>query len=183
MGDRELYSRLFPLEQSLDEINPVSFEADLVPAIAAERAGRWVELDKIWRQYDRLTQQRDFVLVESSGGLGSPITRETTMADLAWDWRLPTVLVVPVTQSAIVHAVANVALACRARIHLKGIILNCIQPCHRQEVDDWAPIDLLQSLTQKPVLGIIPHLINPTDLSKLVQVASNLDLERLMPIV
>jgi dethiobiotin synthetase len=29
-------------------------------------------------------------------------------------------------------------------------------------------------------LGVLPHLADPTDLTKLAQVASNLDLERLL---
>ena len=142
-----------------------------------------IRLETAWRQFESLSQQRDFVLVESTGGLGLPITHETTVADLAWDWRLPTVLVVPVRPGAIAHAVANVALANQCRVHLKGIILNCVEACSPQAQADWMPIDLIQSLTQKPVLGCIPHLADPTDLKKLVQVASDLDLERLMPAI
>ena len=139
-------------------------------------------LEKIWQQFEHLNQQHEFVLVESQGGLGEPITRETTVADLAWDWRLPTVLVVPVQPGAIAQAVANVALANQCRVHLKGIVLNCVRSCHVQEIEEWASIDLLQSLTQKPVLGCIPHLADLSDRTKLIQVASNLTLERIMPL-
>ncbi|HEY9640293.1 MAG TPA: dethiobiotin synthase [Coleofasciculaceae cyanobacterium] len=180
-GDRAHYAHLFTLSQTLEEINPIHFQARLAPAIAAEREGASVQLEKAWHQFEALSQNRDFILVESSGGLGAPITYETTVADLAWDWRLPTVLVVPVQPGAIAQAVANVALARQSRVHLKGIILNCVQPCQAQEQEDWIPTDLLQSLTQKPVLGCIPHLSDPTDLSKLIQVAAHLDLERLLP--
>jgi dethiobiotin synthetase len=179
VGDRELYARLFSLNQSIEEINPLYFEAPLAPPLAAAREGRQIELEKIWQTFTALTQKRDFVLVEALGGLGSPVTHELTVADLARDWRLPTVLVVPVKLGAIGQSVANVALARQSRIHLKGIVLNCVQPCSNQELADWAPIELIQSLTQTPVLGWIPYLDNPTDLNKLSQVASNLDLERI----
>lgn len=171
------------LSQSPESLNPIRLTAPLVPPIAAERMGEPIRLEIAWQQFETLSQQRDFVLVESTGGLGSPITHETTVADLAWDWRLPTVLVVPVRSGAIAHTVANVALARQARVHLKGIILNCVEPCSLETQEDWVPIDLIQSLTQKPVLGCIPHLSDPTDLKKLVQVASNLELERLVPLV
>lgn len=180
LGDRELYSRLFSL--SPDEVTPLSFDAPLAPPLAADREGRRVELDKAWQAFEALRQQRDFVLVEALGGLGSPVTHETTVADLAWDWRLPTVLVVPVKLGAIGQAVANGALARQCRIHLKGLILNCAQPCTEEEIANWAPTKLIQSLTNLPVLGIIPYLADPTDLEKLVQVASNLELERLLPL-
>ncbi len=139
-------------------------------------------LEKTWQQFESLSQQHEFVLVESQGGLGEPITRETTVADLAWDWRLPTILVVPVQPGAIAQAVANVALAHQCRVHLKGIVLNCVRSCHIQEIEEWASIDLLQSLTQKPVLGCIPYLTDLSDRTKLVQIASNLTLERIMPL-
>ncbi|MEP0869878.1 dethiobiotin synthase [Trichocoleus desertorum AS-A10] len=183
LGDRELYLRLFNLNQSIDEITPLYFQAPLAPPLAADREGRKIELELAWKGLEALRQQRDWVLVESLGGLGSPVTHETTVADLAWDWRLPTVLVVPVRLGAIAQAVANVALARQARVHLKGIVLNCTQPRTEQEIEDWAPRDLIQSLTNVPVLGVIPNLTDATDLAKLTEVAANLELERLMPIV
>ncbi len=182
LGDRELYIRLFNLNQSADEITPLHFQAPLAPPLAADREGRRIELELAWKGLEMLRRQRDWVLVESLGGLGSPVTHETTVADLAWDWRLPTVLVVPVRLGAIAQAVANVALARQARVHLKGIVLNCTQPRTEQEIADWAPTDLIQSLTNVPVLGIIPYLTDVTDLAKLTQVAANLELEQLMPI-
>jgi dethiobiotin synthetase len=180
-GDAQRFQQQFFLEQSPEQTNPIRFEAKLPAPIAALRENQRVELEKMWRSFESLSQQKEFVLLEGLGGLGSPITEEMTVADLAWDWRIPIVLVVPVQRGAIAQAVANVALANQARIHLKGIVLNCVQPCHAQEIEDWTSADLLQSLTQKPVLGCIPHLSNPTDSSKLAQVASQLHIERLLP--
>jgi dethiobiotin synthetase len=180
--DRQHYAHLFALQQSPEEINPVYFQSPLDLPIAAEQEATEIRLDWMWQRFEALTREREFVLVESLGGLGSPITHETTVADLAWDWRLPSVLVAPVQRGTIAHIVANVALARQARVHLKGILLNCVQPCDEQDIEHWASIPLIQSLTQKPVLGCIPHLADPTDLTKLVQIASHLDLERLLPL-
>ncbi|WP_363080185.1 dethiobiotin synthase [Leptolyngbya sp. 'hensonii'] len=182
IGDRELYTRLLQLDQTPEEMTPLAFQAPLAPPLAAAQEGRHVELEQVWQTLEALQHKKDWVLIEALGGLGSPVTWETTVADLAWDWRLPTVLVVPVRLGAIAQAVANVALARQSRIHLKGIVLNCVQPCSQSEQENWAPIDLIQSLTATPVLGSLPHLNDPTDLEKLAQVASSLDLERLLPI-
>ncbi|MCL1467373.1 dethiobiotin synthase [Argonema galeatum] len=181
VGDRELYSQLFALNQSLDEITPLYFQAPLAPPVAAEREGSWVDLKRAWRAMISLGQQRDWVLVEALGGLGTPVTHELTVADVARDWALPTVLVVPVRLGCLGQVVANVALARQSKVNLKGIVLNCVTACSDGEIADFAPIDLIQSLTNTLVLGIIPHLDDPTDIAKLAQVASNLDLERLMP--
>jgi len=180
-GDRELYQQLFNLQQTPEEITPLHFQTPLAPPIAAQREGREIDLGKAWAAFKTLQTLRQWVLVEALGGLGTPITHELTVADLARDWRLPTVLVVPVKLGAIAQAVANVALARSSGLHLQGIVLNCVKPCSDQEIADWTPIDLIQSLTNVPVLGILPHLANPNDILKLAQIASNLDLERLMP--
>lgn len=180
LGDRELYNQLFSLEQSMDEITPLYFETPLAPPIAAAREGRRVELELVWQAFKKLQMSRDWVLIEALGGLGTPVSDELTVADLAAEWRLPTVLVVPVRLGAIGQAVANVALARQTGVFLKGIVLNCVQPRSAQEIADWAPAELIQSLTNTPVLGCLPHLENPTDLAKLAQVASDLDIERLI---
>lgn len=181
-GDRELYTQMFALEQSLVEITPLYFEAPLAPPIAAAREGRKVDLGIVWQAFEKLRSSRDWVLVEALGGLGTPVSNEFTVADLAAHWQLATVLVVPVKLGAIAQVVANVALARLSRVHIIGIVLNCVQPRTDAEIADWTPIDLIQSLTNTPVLGCLPYLDNPTDLDKLAQVASNLDIEHLMPL-
>ena len=182
VGDRELYLQLFKLDQTPEELNPLHFEAPLAPPLAADLEGKQVKLEPVWRAFEALRKKKDFVLVEALGGLGSPVTHETTVADLAWDWRLPAVLVVPVKLGAIGQAVANVALARQAKIHLKGIVLNCVQPRSREEIEKWTPTSLVESVTGVPVLGVLPFLQDPKDVKKLAKVASELELERLLPI-
>jgi dethiobiotin synthetase len=189
-GDRETYQHLLSAQDSVDETHPLYFEQALLPHLAAEHEGRTVALDALWHAVEQLTHQRDMVLLEGYGGLGSPITRETTQADLAWDWRLPTLLVVPVEPGTMAQAIANVALAKQSRVHLKGIVLNCVTPCSEADLKAWAPVRLLQNFTHQPVLGCIPYFsglgdraISPEEIrSKLAQMASSLDIERLLPI-
>lgn len=181
IGDSEQFSRLFGL--NVADVTPLRFQAALAPPLAATAEGRSVNLEQAWQAFEHLRRTRDFVLVEGVGGLGSPITYETTVADLAWDWRLSVVLVVPVRLGAIGQAVANVALARQSRVHLKGIVLNCAAPCSIAEVENWAPADLIQSLTGIAVLGMLPHFADPTHLETLAAAASNLELERLLPLL
>jgi dethiobiotin synthetase len=175
-GDRELYQKLFSLDQSSSEITPLYFQAPLAPPIAAARENREVDLGLVWQTLEKVRSRHDIVLIEALGGLGSPVTPELTVADLAGEWRLPTVLVVPVKLGAIAQAVANVALARQTKVNLKGIVLNCVQPRTDAEIADWTPPDLIQSLTNIRVLGCLPYLEHPDDLDKLAQITSNLGL-------
>ncbi|MGB3137511.1 MAG: ATP-dependent dethiobiotin synthetase BioD, partial [Nodosilinea sp.] len=139
------------------------------------------DLSLAWRTLEAYTQQHPWVLVEGLGGLGSPVTYELTIADLAAAWHLSVVLVVPVRLGAIGQAVANVALARQSDIDLRGIVLNCTQPCSDSDAARWAPADLMTQLTQVPVLGTLPYLPSPESAEALAAAAAALDLEALAP--
>lgn len=177
LGDRELYQRLFFPELSLDAIAPQSFEAPLAPPLAAALEQRPIDLGVVWHRLQTLMQTHDRVLVEGLGGLGSPVTDELTVAALAAAWRLPVVLVVPVKLGAMAQAVANVALARQENIDLCGIILNCSQPLSPEDIDRWAPAEMMTRFTQVPVLGVCPYLEQTESLDSLAQAAKGLHLE------
>ncbi len=181
IGDMELYDRLFVDDESIEIIAPLRLARPLAPPIAAAQEGVTIELHKIWQSLNSLKQQQDFVLVEALGGLGSPVTSELTVGHLAADWRLPTILVVPVRLGAISHAVTNVAFARSLNLELRGIILNCYKPEADANLDDLTPVDLVQFLTQVPILGVLPHIRDFGDSDKLAQIVSNWDLEAILP--
>jgi dethiobiotin synthetase len=181
LGDREWYAHRFALSQTLEQITPLWFKTPIAPPLAAAAEGKAVDLALIWNAFQDLQSRHDWVLVEGVGSLGTPITAELTGADLAHDWRLPTVLVVPVRLGAIGQAIAQVALAQKANVNLRGFILSCSEACSTEEIEQWASIDLLESIAHQPVLGLLPHLEDPTDLMQLAKAAAQWNLETLLP--
>ncbi|MDJ0531371.1 MAG: dethiobiotin synthase [Xenococcaceae cyanobacterium MO_207.B15] len=180
-GDRELYQQLFDHLDSVEILTPLTFDAPLAPPIAAELAGEDIDLAIVWNSLTTLEQKQDFVLIEALGGLGSPVTNELVVGNLAAEWRLPTVLVVPIKLGAIAQAVANVALARSLNIDLRGIILSCTSEKDATELEQLAPINLIQSLTQTPILGVLPHIEDLKEQDKLAALVSNWDLELILP--
>jgi dethiobiotin synthetase len=178
-GDREFYAELF--NRSISDINPIYLSAPLAPPIAAAQAGVEIDLAIAWQALQAMNQHQDFVLIEAIGGLGTPITDQLVVADLARDWRLPAILVVPIKLGSIGAAVANVALAKQYNVQLRGIVLNCPQPLSTAEIANLAPAELIQSLTSTPVLGCLPYLPDLHDLDLLAAVAADLELELLLP--
>jgi len=171
-GDSQFYEQFFD-----DVITPLHFSAPLAPPIAAAMENKTIDLGLIWQSLLKLEKSRDLVLVEALGGLGSPITDELTIADLAGSWRLETVLVVPVRLGAIAHTVANVALARHHKVKLKGIIFNCVNPCTKKQQEEWTPQQMIESLTQVPVLGYFPYLEKIDNLKDLAfKVAQSINL-------
>lgn len=180
-GDLEHYCDCFDLDQAPAEITPQHFSAPLAPPLAAEQEGRIVDLAVVWSALREQLAQRRWVLVEALGGLGSPVTHEWTVADLASAWQLPVLLVVPVKLGAIAQAVANVALARQHGLTLRGLILNCPTPEAMAQRETWAPIPMIESLTQTPVLGVMPYLSAWRDRQQLAQTSTDWLLEALWP--
>ena len=180
-GDVEQYNDLFAGVPSIEVIAPLRLKTPVAPPIAAEKEAKAIELGQIWQEFSIAQQKSDLVLLESLGGLGSPVTKELIVGNIAADWRLPTILVVPVKLGAISNAVANVALARSLKIDLKGIILNCTHPEAMASIEDLTPADLIQSLTRVPVLGTLPYIEHPSDRDKLGKIVANWDIELILP--
>lgn len=178
-GDRELYGQLFGnLEPEIKMATPLHFQAPLAPPVAAEIEGKTIDLGLVWQCLWELQQQQDLVVIEALGGLGSPVTYELTVADLAAEWRLPTVLVVPIKLGAIAQTVANVALARSLNIDLRGIVLSCGELyAPETELNNLAPVDLIESLTQVSVLGRLPYIEDLTQGDILAKIVSDWDWE------
>ncbi|MEL6501153.1 MAG: dethiobiotin synthase [Cyanobacteria bacterium J06623_1] len=181
VGDVELYQRLFAERVGIDIVPPLRFEAPLAPPIAAAKEGKKIDLAGIWQKLRAAEQTSQLVLIESLGGLGSPVTEELTVVDLAAQWRLPTVLVVPVRLGAIAHTVANVALARSLNLDLRGIVLNCAQLESVGRIEDLTPIDLIHSLTQIPVIGTLPYAKDWDNSDRIAQKVADWDLELILP--
>ena len=180
-GDGELYNRMFAEIASVEVSVPLRLETPVAPPIAAEKEGKTIELAKIWQEFSAAQQKSDLILLETLGGLGSPVTHELIVGNIAADWRMPTVLVVPVKLGAIANVVANVALARSLKIDLKGVILNCTHPEALASIDDLTPIDLIQSLIQVPIVGTLPYIEDLNDTDRLGKIVSNWDIETILP--
>lgn len=180
-GDAEIYQRLFTPVEGIEVVEPLRFTAPLAPPVAALKENKTINLGQVWQSFNLACQKSDLVLLETLGGLGSPITEELIVGNIAADWYLPAILVVPVKLGAIANAVANVALARSLKIKLQGIILNCTQPDAQGQIADLTPRDLIQSLTQVPILGTLPYITEPRNFDKLAKIVSDWDLEVILP--
>jgi dethiobiotin synthetase len=139
-------------------------------------ADRGLDLATAWAQYQAMAERSDLLLLEAGHGLGDPVTAEFTVVDLAWDWRIPAVLVVPLGADTIGQAVAHVALARQSHCNLRGIVLNSVVS---GAVGEEA-MGEIETLTQMTVLGVLPFLSDLRDEGRLVQAAAGLDLERFL---
>lgn len=112
----------------MDWINPYLFHDPIAPHIAAERAGRRIELAPILAAYRELAKLADVVVVEGVGGFRVPLNEAEDSADLAAALGLPLVLVVGLRLGCLNHALLTAeAIAARGLV-LAGWLANAIDP-------------------------------------------------------
>ena len=106
-GDRRVHKEAFVLSQPLS------------PHAAAEIDGVQIDYAKFeWPKTDKT------LLVETAGGILSPMSANTTMADFVAHYELPAILVVQNYLGSINHTLLSIEVLKSRHIHLLGIVIN-----------------------------------------------------------
>ena len=142
------------IHQSYDDVNPYAFEPAIAPHIAAERAGRNVELEEIRRRYTKNLLHSDVCIVEGVGGWMVPLNEDETVADLAAVLQVPIVLVVGIRLGCINHALLTIEQIERDDLPLLGWVANIIDPDMEMQEEN---IEALKQRIPYPLLGTLPY--------------------------
>jgi dethiobiotin synthetase len=112
--------------RTLAEVCPQVFAAPLAPHLAAAAEGRVLERELLRRGLDVWLEHTDVVVVEGAGGLMSPLGEDEYVADLAYDFGFPLLVVAPNALGAINHVLQTCITAATFRdgLDVAGIVLN-----------------------------------------------------------
>jgi len=117
------------------------------PHAAARIDGVNIELKNIV-----LPATDNFLVVETAGGIHSPLNDEATMVDLVTHLNLPCVLVVQHYLGSINHSLLSIEVMQKRNVQLKGIIIN--------GDGNKASEDFITSYSKVPILARIPNIEN-----------------------
>jgi dethiobiotin synthetase len=137
----------------MDWINPYLFHDPIAPHIAAERAGRRIELAPILVAYRELAKLADVVVVEGAGGFRVPLNEEEDSADLAVALGLPVVLVVGLRLGCLNHALLTAEAIAARGLALAGWVANAIDPAMAMREEN---VRALRERIAAPCLGEWP---------------------------
>lgn len=90
---------------------PQRFEAPLAPHLAAREEGRAVDRRQLRDGLAYWRERSDIVVVEGAGGLLSPVSDADYVADLAWEFGYPLVVVARNALGTINHTLQTLAAA------------------------------------------------------------------------
>jgi dethiobiotin synthetase len=122
--DAEFLAHCADTEHTLETVNPVRYAQALAPSVAATRARRKVNFAAIWRAYDRIRRSSDIVVIEGIGGWMVPIDDKTFVADLAFEFGLPVIVVARAGLGTINHTLLTVEAVRQRGLTVAGVVLN-----------------------------------------------------------
>lgn len=142
------------------QVNPVALEPAIAPHIAAAQAGVNLNADRLLA-YCRGTLMRkyDRALIEGAGGWRVPLNDREALSSLAQGLRFPVILVVGMKLGCINHALLTAEAIRRDGLPIAGWVANRVNP-EMSEFD--ANLEWLSKAMGAPLLGVIPHLAEPS---------------------
>jgi dethiobiotin synthetase len=114
----------------LDRVCPQRFAASLAPHLAARAEGRLVDTTLLRSGLDYWSARADVIIVEGAGGLMSPVSDEEYIADLAYDFGFPLLVVARNALGTIHQTLATLVVAATFGdgLDVAGIVLNQSEP-------------------------------------------------------
>ncbi|MDD3236479.1 MAG: dethiobiotin synthase [Candidatus Gastranaerophilales bacterium] len=153
------------------------------PYIAAELENVEIDLNVIQKDYSRMAQTCDTVIVEGSGGLLVPVAPHVLMSELPKKLNLPCVIVARPDLGTINHTLLTINQAISEGLKVSGVIINRYPEGTEDYAIKTAP-RMIEEYSDAKILGIIKDfdtkhiqpsvlidaMVNSVDLEKIFNV-------------
>lgn len=154
----------------LDEVCPQTFAEPLAPWVAAENANRYVDLERLTNCFRQITTNKDAVIVETAGGLMTPLTKDLGFHSLFEQWSLDLLVVAGNVLGALNHTLLTIEAARQARLRIVAVVLNDLAPAPRSLAEE-TNADALARLLPGTAVRAFPWVSDASDISQLAQAA------------
>lgn len=146
--------------QKEEDIASVTLPEPLAPWMAARRAGKEIDFERLAREGSDRLEDGCFWIVEGAGGLAVPLTERHLVADLAAALGLPLLIVARPGLGTVNHTLLTVDYARRQGLAMAGVILNGCRAGEERGITENAM--MIETFSQVPVIGKLPWL-EPSD--------------------
>jgi dethiobiotin synthetase len=139
----------------LSAVCPQRFEASLAPPLAARREGERVDAELLRSGLEYWRKGSDIVLVEGVGGLMSPVSDDDYVADLAYEFGFPLIVVASNVLGVINQTLQTLITAATFRegIDVAGVVLNDTRAPTSDDLSIGSNMSELETRCVPPVLA------------------------------
>lgn len=154
------------------------------PIIAAETENIIINRTDIVKEYEAIKKESDCVIVESTGGIMTPLAPNYLTSNLINDLELPAVVVVRPDEGIINQTLLTINHAESKGIKVRGVIINAI-PERTTSIDLKNAPRLIEEFTNAKILGIVKTFspAKKTDPNTLItEILNGIDIESLFDV-
>ncbi len=160
-SDAGYVKRVAGLSQHDDMLLSYRYKTAVSPHLASQMEGNPVEMSIVQRDFDRVKNQYDYVLVEGSGGIICPIRydeqEKIMLKDIIKELHLATIVVADAKLGTINSTVLTVTYLQAQGIKVHGIIVNN----YEDTIMENDNIKMIEALSNVPVVAKVrPHDTN-----------------------
>ena len=145
------------LSDSLSTINPFLAKEPLSPHLAFQRERRRINSETILRDYFRLRENHDILLIEGAGGLLVPLAKNYFVADLIKEMRAEVIVVSRLELGTINHTLLTIEHARAKGLKVLGVIFSETKNKSRGIPEKTNP-GAIKEFGKVPIFGIVPYL-------------------------
>ncbi len=153
------------------------YKSNEEPLIAAESENDGIDIELIYREYQKIKRSSDCTIIDGDSGILSPIATNFQSCDLIKRLSIPVLMVLKPDENAINNSLLNIYALREKGIDLRGVVINSIS--------NDCPKNLLNSITRiieeysdVKVLGLVPaleHPLQPEDM--ITAILNGIDIE------
>ncbi|MGN0004433.1 MAG: dethiobiotin synthase [Candidatus Gastranaerophilaceae bacterium] len=162
-------------DPNIDTVTSYVFKADAIPMLAAQNEEKEIKPEVLVKDFLRLRKNSEVVIVESCGGLYTPLSPELQIKDFVNAVQLPVIIVAEASHDVFDNIVMLVNCAKHAGLVVRGIIINKF--LHTLDLNVTNLQALCELYTGIPVVGVIPFKtdVSPSELIDLIVRSVDLD--------
>ncbi|MBL8889063.1 MAG: dethiobiotin synthase [Planctomycetaceae bacterium] len=143
---------------TVHDVCPQRFRAPLAPHLAARAEGKELDVQLMRTGLEKWSTGYDIVLIEGVGGLMTPVSDAEYVADLAYEFGFPLLLVAPNMLGVINQTLQSLitAAAFENGLNVAGLILNNVQ-FQERDVSVKTNRQEIERRTSTPILAEIAY--------------------------
>jgi len=149
------------------------FEGEVSPHLASVLNDVEVDIEKVKKDFEEFSKNKDFVVIEGAGGLYCPAVKGKLFSDIIKYLNQEIIIVTTPALGRINHTLMTVECAKKQGIKIKGIIINKMPKI--QTLSEKNFVRELKMFTDIQILGIIPELKNP-DKKSIIETFNSLNI-------